>query len=59
LRAKTGPGNGWQRPKRAGSSVQGGLRFPRMASGRLAFDMGWGELKEAARLDIDLAAYCS
>jgi hypothetical protein len=30
-----------------------------MASGRLAFDMGWGELKEAARLDIDLAAYCS
>jgi hypothetical protein len=30
-----------------------------MASGRLAFDKGWGELKEAARLDIDLVAYCS
>jgi hypothetical protein len=47
---KTSPGNGWRRPPRARSAVQ--RRTP------VRTFNGWGEVKEAGWLEIDLVAHC-
>ncbi|MFM7240243.1 MAG: transposase family protein [Cyanobium sp.] len=47
---ETSPGNGWRRPPRARSAVQ------RRTQVR-TFN-GWGEVKEAGWLEIDLVAHC-
>jgi hypothetical protein len=47
---KTSPGNGWRRPPQAGSAVQ--RRTP------VRTFNGWGEVKEAGWLEIDLVAHC-
>ena len=47
---KTSPGNGWRRPPRAPSAVQ--RRMP------VRTFNGWGEVKEAGWLEIDLVAHC-
>jgi hypothetical protein len=47
---KTSPGNGWRRPPRARSAVQ-------LCRPVRTFN-GWGEVKEAGWLEIDLVAHC-
>jgi len=47
---KMSPGNGWRRPPRARSAVQ--RRTP------VRTFNGWGEVKEAGWLEIDLVAHC-
>ena len=47
---KMSPGNGWRRPPRARSAVQ--RRTP------VRTFIGWGEVKEAGWLEIDLVAHC-
>ena len=47
---KTSPGNGWRRPPRARSAVQ--RRTP------VRTFNGWGEVKEAGWMEIDLVAHC-
>ena len=47
---KMSPGNGWRRPPRARSAVQ--RRTPVRTCN------GWGEVKEAGWLEIDLVAHC-